>query len=419
MRVWLIKIAEPMPFKREQLGRTGSLAEYLSKNGHEVIWWKSTYSHGDKKLYYNKHTQKKINSHEVVIFLHSSIIYKKNVSFQRILFYKKLTCEFKKYAEKKMRPDIILCAWPPASLANAAIEFGKKNHIPVVLDARDLWPDTFEPYFPWKTSKIFLYFLKKQAARLFSEAAGITAVQDHALRWACNYAGRTPAQFDRAINIGTRVNDLSERDKKECLSWWRGRGVTSCTWNMCFWGSLRNSGLDLDTCIKAVQRLEQKYPDIRLIIGGEGDSKKKLMEIAGGSKSIIFAGYLNGYQMETAMQICKVGVYSLINTEGFFDTISNKAIQYMSGGLPILNSLKGLTNQLITEYSAGLTYREGDVEDCAEKIERMYLNLEDRNSMAINAKCLFEEKFNSDKINKDFENYLCRIIAEYQRGNVK
>ena len=103
MRVWLIKIAEPMPFKREQLGRTGSLAEYLSKNGHEVIWWKSTYSHGDKKLYYNKHTQKKINSHEVVIFLHSSIIYKKNVSFQRILFYKKLTCEFKKYAEKKRK----------------------------------------------------------------------------------------------------------------------------------------------------------------------------------------------------------------------------------------------------------------------------------------------------------------------------
>lgn len=418
MKVWLMKIAEPSPFRGAQLGRTGNLAEYLSMHGHQVVWWKSTYSHFDKKLYFKKHTQKKINKNETVVFLHSPIIYKKNVSLKRIVFYQNLAHGFKKYAEKMEKPDIIFCAWPPASLANAAVRYGEKHNVPVILDARDMWPDIFGRFFPGNTSEFFLYPLKKQARRLYSEAAGITAVQNHALKWACNYAGRTPGKYDRFFFIGAKVIRLPEAEKEKYLSWWKERGVTSATWNLCFWGSLRHSGLDLDTCIKAVCKLEKKYPDIRLLIGGEGDNKEKLMKIAGDSKAVIFSGYLNGYQMATAMQFCKVGVYSLINTEDFIETISNKAIQYMSGGLPVLNSLKGFTNRLLAEHHAGLTYCEGDVADCARQIEHMYVNEKEREEMAVNAEKLFKDKFESDKINRNIEEYLSYIANEYQRGNI-
>lgn len=419
MKIWLIKLAEAAPFKYRQLGRTGSLAEYLSKNGHQAVWWKSTFSHGEKKFYFKRHTQKKINKNETVVFLHSPIAYKKNISIQRILFYQKTAAEFAKYAKKKEKPDIILCSWPPAPLAREAIKYGKENNIPVVLDARDMWPDIFERFFYGKTSKLFLYPLKRQAHRLFAEAAGITAVQEHALKWACNYAGRVPGKYDRAIYIGIKMMYVPDDDMKKCLSWWKERDVTPDTWNICFWGSLRHSGLDLDTCIKAVKKLEKKYPDIRLVIGGEGDSREKLIKTAGNSKAVVFAGHLNGYQMSSAMSICKAGAYCLENTEDFIDTISNKAIQYLSAGLPILNSLKGLTHQLIFEYSAGLTYEEGDADECAAAIEHLYLHPQERDKMAVNAKRLYDDKFDADKMNKNFEDYLSYIIDQYQKGKIQ
>lgn len=411
MKIWLIKIAEPHPFEGAQLSRTGSLAEFLSQSGHTVVWWKSTYSHFDKENYFSKTTRKKINPNEEVIFIHSPIVYKKNVSIERVIFYRIIAMKFNKMAQKLEKPDIILCAWPPAALAKSAIMYGEKNNIPVVLDARDMWPDIFERVLPKRIAKMLLLAPKRQAKKLFSKASGITAVQEQALMWACAYAGRKPGPKDKYFYIGSQSNNVPDNEKNKALTWLAEKCVTSETWNMCFWGSLRHSGLDLECVIKAVCDLEPLYPDIRLIIGGEGDGKEKLIKAASGSKAIVFLGFVNGYQMTTAMRICKLGIYSMINTPDFVNTISNKAIQYMSEGLPVLNSLTGLTKRLLDDDKAGITYNEGEYKDCMDKIVYLHNNEEERMKMSLNAKRLFENQFASDKINANFERYLEEIIG--------
>lgn len=417
MKIWLIKIAEPDPIEGTQLGRTGELAEYLSRNGHDVTWWKSTFHHGTKTLKYSKDTIKKYGDNEKVISLHSPVIYKKNISLKRILFYFILSIKFSKMAAKNEKPDIILSSWPSIFITYAAVKYGKKNKIPVVIDVRDYWPDIFEKSMPKPLAKILMKPLKYETGKIFKSASGITAVQNTALKWGCRYAARVPSNYDRAFFIGIRRFELTGDKREELLEWWKNKGVTANTWNICFWGSLKHSGLDLSTVIKAVVRLEKKYPSIRLIIGGEGDSREYLEKIAGNSSAIIFAGYCNGYQMSTAMSISKVGVYSLINSEDFIDTVSNKAIQYMSGSLPVLNSLTGYMNKLLSEENAGLSYKEGDVKDCISKIEYFYTHENERALMANNASKLYTEMFFPDKINKEFETYLNHIIDSYSIYN--
>lgn len=419
LTIWLIKAAEEMPTDSSQhLSRVGGLAEYLSNRGHHVVWWKSTFHHGSKSYLYDRHTEIKPNKNWKVVCLHSKIPYKKNVSITRIIHYRLLANEFARHSRSFKTPDLIFCAWPTAVFAKAAIDYGKKHRIPVVIDIRDLWPDIFVRAFPEKIkpiTEIALVPMKKKAARIMRQAYSITGVTEDAVRWGCRYAGRFPEERDRPFFIGCKKADNAEKLRSSLPEGWKKKGLDGTTWNICFLGSLRNSGLDLKTVILAVKELQKKYPDIRLAIAGEGDSRKELETLSKGTSAVIFLGWQNETGMNTLMSISKCGAYCIENTEDFVNTFSNKAVQYLSLGVPILNSLRGYAKTLISEKNVGLTYREKDVQDCMEKIETLYLDEVMRNDMSKKALDLFAERFDSEVVNQKIENYFYKVIKDWKK----
>ena len=420
LSIWFIKAAEELPKENNyHLGRIGALAKYLSKQGHTIVWWKSSYYHGCKRYICNRYRKLCINKHEKVILLHSRISYKKNISLRRIVYYKLLAREFKRHYNEEPTPDVIFCAWPTAEFAQAAVNYGKKHHIPVILDIRDYWPDIFVRAFPHifqSISRILLTPMKWKAAKIMQQAYAITGVTDYAVLWGCTYARRKPQARDRAFFIGCEQIEDIETLKCNIPIEWEKQGVNSTTWNICFISSLRSQGMDLETCISSVINLSKKYPNIRLTIAGDGDSKEKFEKLASNSKNIIFLGWQNDKGMNTLMSISKCGLYCLQNTEDFINTFSNKAIQYLSAGLPIINSLNGFAKTLLSDTGAGLSYKEGNVDDCMRQIEKLYLNEEKRAKMAVNAKKLFNTKFDANIINKQMEAYFYEIVENYKQG---
>lgn len=419
LTIWLIKEGEALPISENaRLMRTGSLAKYLAEHGHEVIWWSSTFIHGEKKYICHKYKEMDISNNERLILLYSPIAYKKNISAKRILYHKLLAINFSKKSKMYKVPDIILCSWPTADFADAAISYGEKHKVPVVIDIRDYWPDIFLRIFPKSIQNIvemLLLPMKVRTSKIMKKAFSITGVTDHAVLWGCKYAGRKPAKRDSTFFIGCKkVNNLEEL-RGNVPDEWRVKGIDASTWNICFLGSLRNNGLDLETVIKAVLMLSQKYPDIRLGIAGEGDSRKRLEELAGNSKAVVFLGWQNEIGMNTLMSISKCGAYCIQNTEDFINTFSNKAIQYLSSGVPVLNSLKGFAKSILSAHNAGVSYTEGDVRECANKIEELYLNETERSEMAFNALRLFNSKFDSEIISEQIEDYFYKVIRYYNK----
>lgn len=413
LNIWLIKEGEALPIGEDaRLMRTGSLAKYLAEQGHEVIWWSSTFIHGEKKYIYHEYTEIDLSENERLILLHSPIAYKKNISARRILYHKLLAEIFWKKSKAYKVPDIILCSWPTPQFAQAAIEYGKKNAIPVIIDIRDLWPDVFERIFPKRfefLGSILLFPLKSSTKKIMAAAAGIIGKEDRALQWGCSYAGRDIRETDRRIFIGGSRLIIDKNRLKESLKWWEIQGVAKENWNICFFSTLSTRSLDLETVIKAVISLKNRYPHIHLIIGGKGDGENYYRSLASEVKNIHFAGWLNQEQMNSLMTISKCGIYCLRNTKEFKDTFTNKAVQYLSGGLPLINSLAGFTEDFIKKNNIGMTYEEGSVNSSAETIERMYLNEEDRKNMAKAASEVFENYFEESVVNLQFEDYLCKM----------
>lgn len=419
LNIWLIKEGESLPVDKDiRLMRVGSLAKYLSEHGHKITWWTSSFMHGKKQYYCNNYKEVLVNANERVILLHSEIAYKKNVSFSRVIYHKKLAAAFKKYCKGKRVPDLIFCAWPTSQFAEEAVYYGKENKVPVIIDIRDFWPDFFCCIFPVKLqwiAKIVLKPLQHSASRTLKQATGITGMIPYATEWGCRLAGRTVGERDATIYIGNEKVRISDAEREESLAWWRERGVSEETWNICYFGTLSTS-VDLGTVITAVRILSQKYRDIRLVIGGEGDCKEKLAGLSRGSEHIIFAGWLNERQMNSLMEISRCGVYSYKNSVFFANTFSNKGIQYLSGGLPILSSLDGFARKLLRENKCGLTYTEGNVQDCAKQIEAFYSHPEKCRQMAENACKLFEKDFEAEVVNQQFENYFYRILGGMNNG---
>ena len=418
LKIWLIKEGEDLPLvDNPRLMRMGSLAKYLSEKGHSVVWWSSSFIHGSKKYYVDHYSKYKLNANETLVLLHSDICYKKNISLSRIIYHRRLANEFTIHSTEFETPDIILCAWPTPQFAEAAVNYGEEYGVPVVLDIRDFWPDIYIRAFPRffrPLAQIALGPMKHSSSNTIKRATGIVGKEQAALEWGCRYAGRPPGKNDEYIFIGNEQVNISDEVLEKELAWWKTKGVDDSTWNICFFSTLSLKSIDLETAIKAVLSLADVCPDIRLIIGGKGDGEAYLKEIAGDSLNIVFGGWLNKDQTNSVMKISKCGLYCLKNTEDFKDTFTNKAIQYLSAGLPIINSLTGFAKQFLIENEIGITYVENDITDCKEKLLYLYNNETQRKEMAERAENTFDNIFDASVINQQFEDYFLKVIRNYK-----
>ena len=427
LKIWIIAEGETMPefgdvlpdMKNARRMRAGMLAKYMSAKGHDVTWWSSTFDHYSKSYYCNAYREIQVNPNEKLILLHSPTAYKRNISPTRIIYSRNLGREFLRHSEEQAKPDIIFCCLPLPEFVKAAVTYGKKHNVPVIVDVRDFWPDIYYRAVPkvlQPLAKIAIHFMRKSIGRTMAQAAGITGITPIAMEWGCKTAGREPGKNDRVMFISNEVQELSAEDMAENLKWWEEQGITGDTWNMCFFGMLSIHS-EIGTVIEAVKRLADTHKDIRLIIGGAGDKKEDFMKLADGCSNILFSGFLNHKQMNSLMHISKLGVYSIKNSYDFTNTLGNKVTQYCSCSMPILNSLTGYVRTLLEQEHCGLTYREGDPEDCAAKILQLYNDEPDRRTMAANAHAVFMRKFEAGIVHQQYEDYFHEIVNNFGKEN--
>lgn len=419
MKVWILKEGEPLPCDdNPRLMRMGMLAEYLAKKGHQVIWWSTTFVHGSKTYRCQAQRELDVRENEKLILLHSKVSYQKNVSLSRIRYHRILANEFAKNTSFYEKPDIILCSYPTVQFAEEAQKYGKKHNVPVILDVRDLWPDIFTRAFPAKLEwlgKIGILPLLGQAKRVFRRADAITGVVPSDFQWGLKKAGRTQGRFDRPIYIGYKSDAWKNgTEREEAMGEWREYGVTEATWNICFFGTMSSSSLDMDTCIEAVKELNGKYPDIRLILCGDGDALERYRKNADGNPAIVFPGWAGKKQIQSMLEISKAGIYPYRNLWDFKNAFSNKIIGYMAAGLPVMTSLEGFSKEYIEEHNIGYAYEEGNVASCMKAIEALYHNEEDRALKGRNSYSRFQEDFDSEVVNGQFEGLMEEMVQNNQ-----
>ena len=423
MNIWLVTIGEPVPIDqnfRERLHRTGFFADFLSKNGHTVTWWTSTFDHW-KKVHLFPEDTTLVKEGQYRIRLLKGTGYKKNISSGRIRDHKMIAKKFSIFAKEEIQPDIIICAFPTIGLCIEAINYGKKNHVPVAIDIRDLWPDIFFEYGPQFAQPVMRFLLRSMVNKtrsVFQRADAILGITDKIVEWGLQYGNREKSPYDRSFFFGYSVAKLDGDRASIAESFWDDLGVTkdSSIFTAIFIGTLGKQ-FDFETIIRGFKKHNAIRPTSRLVICGIGESVDKIKKLSSGNKNIILAGWINADQINVLMKRATVGINPLQDRFDFLKTINNKAIEYLSAGLPIISSPRqGVLFDLLMTHECGTSYSARNSDEFCTIFN---LLSEDENRVAKlskNALKLFDRMFSAEKVYSDMMDHAESIIQSYQNG---
>ncbi|PAE25787.1 glycosyltransferase family 4 protein [Bacillus sp. 7894-2] len=413
MNIWIVSTGEPLPVDEgnPRLRRMGMLSTILSEQGHEVHWFSSTFHHYKKKHRYDCDTNIAYKEN-LTIHLIKTNGYKKNISLQRILLQRNLANKFIKNTKNYKKPDIIIATMAPLQLSKAVVNFGKKNNIPTIVDIRDLWPEIYKEVVPkWGNPLIrpYIWFSKKQLECILKESTSIIGVTPNFLEYGLEVAGIKQRRFDKVFYTSYKPrNFYSELDNFE--KHWSEHGLKKEDFIVVFLGNFGRQFI-LEPIVEAANKLKDNK-NIKFVLCGTGESLDKIKILSEGMENLVLPGWIEEEQILSLLAASSIGIAPYRNSINFTKNTPNKFGEYLSASLPVFLGLEGIMADLVHENQCGMTYKNSD--ELELNIKKLYLDRKLLHSMSANAKRLFNEKFNSDKVYLELADHIRNIKMSFE-----
>jgi len=423
MNVWILKTGEPLPVDGPdvRLLRSGSFATYLASRDCAVVWWAGTFDHVSKR-------QRKFPESSVQLcpnfqlWLIKSPGYKRHISIERQRDHQQVADRFSELSEFETKPDIIHCAYPTIDLSLAAVEYGRKHEVPVILDVRDLWPDLFLDIFPRPLRAIARILLRRAFNRAGDALAGAYAISGQSpgfVQFGLHHAMRSRGPYDRHFPFTYDVKAPEPGKLATATQFCTGHNICEKDgwFNICFFGNMAGEGLhhDYETPIKAVTHLAARGFRIRLLFCGMGSGADQMRKRFADSKNVVLLGWVDRTTLWKIMTISHLGLIPYKPSDDFAISLPNKSIEYLAGGLPVLTSLnRGYLFELFGGENCGVFYESGDVQGLALKLQVLIESPRRLNVLAKNSQRFFEREFSPEHVYGGMEQHLREVVDAYR-----
>lgn len=410
MNVWLATIGEPVPFnagRRDRLHRTGFLARFLADRGHRVLWWTSAFDHFRKTHIANRDETVELAGLRIKL-LHGTG-YRKNISLARLRDHAGIARKFAVQAEREALPDLIVAALPTIGLAAASADFGVRHGVPVALDMRDMWPDILLDTAPAPLrpmARALLQPMFHQARRACARASAITGITEEFVDWGVRRAGRKRTALDCAFPLAYSAEPPEPEEVRVAGAFWDANGIRHGSgFTVCYFGGLGRQ-LDLMHAIHAARALESQGAPVRFALCGDGERLEEYRQAAAGLSNVVLPGWVDRAAIYTLMRRSAAGLDPLPSRYDFLATVNNKAVEYMSAGLPVISSPRsGVLFDLLERRDCGLSYDAADAHGLAALLAGLAQQPERMAAMRRASHDLFRERFMAETV--------CASMAEH------
>lgn len=397
----------------DRLFRAGLMAEALQNHGMEVTWWNAQFHHQLKIMrdvipFVPVRPSK--NALEM-IFLPSRG-YKHNISPARFMDHIQVRRAFQHIAPDQPRPDVILCAWPTIDLAYAAVQFGRTNDIPVVLDIRDLWPDIFYERITARTGlpfKGYFWPYERMGRYAVQHASAVISITQGMLEWG-------QKRFARETNSRDCVFYQSQNatPPAEDLVFWQNKGTQlHASKTRLVWAGTLTSDLDIQTLLEAIETLpETAACELEFIFCGSGELTPRIEEMAARLPNVIFGGWVSQAALAALYARSHIGMMCYLDRFDFQLSIPNKVTDFTRASLRILTNLSGEMQRVLGPEDLLIPYPTGDVDALRAKLVEIAADPARYRIPSPNARAVFDQLFDAERVMHDFVAYMERIAKE-------
>ncbi len=417
MKIWIVTIGEPVPIgagTQDRLDRSGALARALAQRGHQVVWWTSAFSH-IRKQFIESPSSVEINPN-LRIRLLRGCGYRKNVSFSRFRDHSQIARKFRQEARTESQPDIIVTALPTVELCVETVNYGLEFGTPVVLDMRDMWPDIFVdavPRIARPVARLLLQPMFRRARYACSHATAIIGITDQFVAWGLERGGRPRGALDVSFPLSHETTSPDSAQLEEACNFWVQQGVSPSdrVVNICYFGNV-NRQLDLMHVIEAARTLHLQRVPVRFVLCGKGERLDEYRRAAAGLPNVLLPGWVNQAQITTLMNCSLAGLDPLPDRYDFLATINNKAIIYLSAGLPVISSPRtGTLFELVARHQCGVSYDALDSNGLAAIAAKLVSDESAHAQMSANARRLYRERFSPEMVLDFMAEYLLQVAS--------
>jgi glycosyltransferase involved in cell wall biosynthesis len=408
MRVWLLHPAEPAPLDGDvRLFRYGVLSKLLAAQGHEAVQWFSTFNHFAKTQRADGPVSTEVEPGYRVELLPGRA-YQRHVGWQRIQSQRDVAAAFRKRCQALPAPDVILCSLPTLELGSAVLDYAEGIGAPTIIDVRDLWPDVFltaAPRILRPLAAPLLWGYERQAQDICRRATRLTAVSADYLDWGLKKAGRAALPGERPFHLAYQKPTLTDAERRQFAAKWESQGLGERrALRCCFFGMLGQSA-GLEAIASAAQACRAAGDeDIEFLICGKGPREAELQQLIAGLPNARYLGWVDSREIVWIMERSDVGIAAY--ADGVLQSLPNKPIEYLAGGLPVLTTLQGPLAALLEEYNCGASFRPQQSQDMAAWLSVLKRDEGRRHGMSRQARQLFASQFDAAQVYQDFIAFL-------------
>lgn len=311
-----------------------------------------------------------------------AVSYRKNLSLRRMYSHYVYASSIQRELEQG-KWDLVWAIVPPNSLVKRCAEF-KRSHpqTKLVFDVNDLWPESF----PLGGLKKLPPFQLWQALRdrnlpeadyivtecnLFQKRLNLSQTERASTIYLCKPA--EAFQLDRTPQL-----------PEDCIS-------------LCYLGSI-NHIIDMDAIASILSSL-QSLRQVCLHVIGAGERKEQLLAAAqkAGAKVVDHGSIYDTAEKQAIFNQCHFGLNVMKPTVCVGLTM--KSIDYLAGGLPLINTIPGDTWDLIDQYGFGLNWSGEGIPNGG---------LSDQAQMRLAARAFFEQELT-------YQNFVQKVNSVLQQ----
>lgn len=346
----------------------------LEENGFKPVVLMSDFDH------IGKQTVKKGNYPQYVKFI-KTLKYNKNLSIARILSHIGFSVNL--YSElNRMKPDMIYFLMPPNLVGSAVTLYCKKNiKCHAIADVMDLWPESLPIDWFHKKWNIVERIWKWLRCNTLENADYVV--------YECNlYKEELKQNIQRSKVIYLPMKKIeNENIKKVDIEEEIKIGYIGQVSHL----------IDIDLIERIVENLS-KDNKVSLHIIGDGIKYKEFIERMG--KIVDTYDYGVTYDDVSISKILGTCHYALnIMKENIKVGLTMKSMTYISLGIPLINSIKGDTWDIIDKYNIGVNVADGYVDELD-----LVSNYDKRKNELIKMR---EKFFSKEEVKRRFSDVVC------------
>lgn len=360
----------------EDLGisRSHTVLNYLRKRGADVSVLYAKFSHS------RRIEREILDSCSIAI---PTISYNESISIRRFLSH--FIFSFKAAnALFKLKPDLVYINIPPNLTGTFSVIISKLLRATIILDIVDIWPEALLGTNYIKKNKVTFYILKLfgSLGRLSIKSADFCVLECDLYRNFVNLQKIPNATIHLMKPSGSRLAPPTDNISIAYLG-----GMSEI--------------YDFTSLFEILNRLS-KNRTVELHILGDGPIRNKILEQLHTLDILIHdhgSSFDENYK-SAQLSGCWFGYNGYKDSD--FIGLSYKSVDYLSMGIPILNSLRADTFKLINDYGGGINFEPQSIDVLIEKMRN--LTVEQIITKKIEALKIFDKNFSEAHFNDSMDN---------------